>query len=74
MLKAMFEQFVSEYEIYPFTSRAVKETDRIKYYCKSNVISLCFVIEIDTNFPYRWQDIIELVGKRILHIVSIKVY
>lgn len=74
MLKVMFEQFVSEYEIYPFTSRAVKETDRIIYYCKSILTPLCFAIEIDTNFSYRWQDIIELVNKSVLHVMSIKVF
>lgn len=74
MLKAMFEQFISEYEIYPFLSKIIKENDRIKYYCKSDIISLCFAIEIDTNFSYRWQDIIELVGKSILHVMSIKVF
>lgn len=74
MLKAMFEQFVSEYEIYPFIIKVDKESDRVKYNCMSNAISTCFVIEINTNFPYRWQDIIELVGKGILHVVSIKVY
>ena len=74
MLKAMFEQFISEYELYPFTVRSDIEKDRLKYYCKSDMISLCFVIEIDTDFPYRWQDIIYLVSKKVLHIISIKVY
>lgn len=74
MLKAMFEQFVSEYEIYPFTNHSDKETDRIRYICKSDITSLCFAIVIDTAFPYRWKDIIELVHKGILHIISIKIY
>lgn len=73
MLKAMFEQFISEYEIYPFLTK-IKENDRIKYYCASDITALCFTIEINTNFPYRWQDIIELVDKNILRVTSIKVF
>lgn len=74
MLKTLFEQFITEYEIYPFLSKIIKENDRIKYYCKSDITTLCFVFEIDTNFPYRWPDIIELVGKSVLHVMSIKVF
>lgn len=74
MLKTMFEQFVAQYEIYPFTYARDSETDRIRYVCKSETISICFVITIDTSFPYRWIDIIDLVHKGILHIISIKIY
>ena len=74
MLKAMFEQFISEYEIYPYTCAKSKEANRSRYICKSDKTSICFGIMIDTAFPYRWVDIIDLVHKDILHITEIKVF
>lgn len=74
MLKAMFEQFVSEYEIYPYSYATSKEANKSRYICKSDKTSILFVIMIDTAFPYRWMDIVDLVHKGILHVTSIKVF
>ena len=74
MLKAMFEQFISEYDIYPYTCAKSKQANASRYICKSDKTSICFVIMVDTAFPYRWTDIVELVHKDILHITEIKVF
>lgn len=74
MLKAMFEQFISEYEIYPYSYAVSKEANKSRYICKSDKTSILFTIMIDTAFPYRWDDIIDLVHKGILHVTSIKVF
>lgn len=74
MLKAMFEQFISEYEIYPYSGKINKEANKSCYICKSDKTSILFAIMIDTSFPYRWIDIIDLVHKGILHVTSIKVF
>lgn len=74
MLKAMFEQFISEYEIYPYSGAISKEANKSRYICKSDKTSILFVIMFDTAFPYRWVDIIDLVHKGVLHVTSIKVF
>ena len=74
MLKTLFEQFINEYEIYPYTHITNKEMNKIIYTCKSDKVSICFAITIDTSFPYRWLDIIDLVHKGLLHVMSIKVF
>ena len=74
MLKAMFEQFVSEYEIYPYQTYSEKSIEVMHYICRSDINSLVFSIEIDSAFPYRWTDIIDLVNRNILHVRSIKVF
>ena len=70
----MFEQFIIEYEIYPYSSAFSKEADKSCYICKSDKTSILFTIMIDTAFPYRWIDIIDLVHKGVLHVTSIKVF
>lgn len=74
MLKAMFEQFISEYEVYPYSYVNSKEANVSRFICKSDKISILFVFVIDTAFPYRWKDIIDLVHKGVLHVTSIKVF
>ncbi len=74
MLKAMFEQFISEFEIYPYTCVHSKKVNKSTYMCKSAKISICFAITFDTTFPYHWKDIIDLVHKGKLHVISIKVF
>lgn len=74
MLKAMFEQFTSEFEIYPFAHANSKEENKTIYVCKSDKTSILFAITVDTLFSYRWIDIIDLVHRGILHVISIKVF
>ena len=42
MLKAMFEQFISEYEIYPYSGAISKEANKSRYICKSDKTSILF--------------------------------
>lgn len=74
MLKAMFEQFISEYEIYPYSYANSREVNKSQYICRSDKTSIYFVIVIDTAFPYQWKDIIDLVHKGVLHVIAIKVF
>lgn len=74
MLKAMFEQFISEYEIYPYQSYPEKSVDIMHYICCSDSNSLVFSIAIDSAFPYRWIDVIDLVHRNILHVKSIRIF